>query len=192
RVKHENDVLICCTFTQIPQAPPRLPDRPQTNTTTWPPLHTPKLNAPLPGTVHRTIHCDRSFKKYSQMASHGLFISNTDGHITDGRAGSFLCNSAIVAEATALLHSMNQAASSGIPTIIKTDCLAIVTAINSPKHRWTWSCLRLPGENINEPYHCYVQAPVQRPESRFYCKASPQGNSPPQLATKYRVREWSG
>ncbi|CAN0913991.1 hypothetical protein LINGRAHAP2_LOCUS28270 [Linum grandiflorum] len=92
------------------------------------------MNVPLPGMVYQTIHCDESFKADSHKAGYDIIISDTEGHIIDGKAGSFLCNSAIAAEAVAMLHSINYASSSDTTTIVKTDCQTLAKAIYTTKN----------------------------------------------------------
>ncbi|CAN0855442.1 LINE-1 retrotransposable element ORF2 protein [Linum grandiflorum] len=104
------------------------------------PPHPPTSTEPLPRRVLRTIYCDGSFKKGSQKAGYGIMIYNTDGKLTDGKAGTFHCNSAIAAEATAILNSIAITANDDSRTTIFSDCLSIVTALHAPKHRWPWIC----------------------------------------------------
>ncbi|CAN0919749.1 hypothetical protein LINGRAHAP2_LOCUS31638 [Linum grandiflorum] len=90
--------------------------------------------------AQNTIYCDGSFTSDSQKAGYGIIITNSNGHIIDGKAGSFLCNSAIGSEAVAIMHSIEYAKSFGTRTIIRTDCQKLVHAIYDTKHRWPWIC----------------------------------------------------
>ncbi|CAN1231391.1 hypothetical protein LINPERPRIM_LOCUS3430, partial [Linum perenne] len=76
-----------------------------------------------------------------QKAGYGVIISNPNGQVLDGKAGSFYCSSSIVSEARALFHATQAASAYQHGVTIHSDCLNVISAINGPKHRWSWECL---------------------------------------------------
>ncbi|CAN1844822.1 hypothetical protein LINPERHAP1_LOCUS37605 [Linum perenne] len=111
-----------------------------------PPIHNHPRQFPPPGIPHRNIHCDGSFLNESQKAGYDIVVSNAEGKVTDGRAGTFHCSYALVAEAKAIYEAAHLAESSDQVTTIFSDCLNLVNAIRGPKSRWPWECFGLLGE----------------------------------------------
>ncbi|CAN1255029.1 Putative ribonuclease H protein At1g65750 [Linum perenne] len=81
----------------------------------------PSPSFPPPRTPSLVIHCDGSFLKDSQEAAYGVVVSNSHGQVCDGRSGTFLCSSAMMAEAKAILEAINLAASRQVSTLILSD-----------------------------------------------------------------------
>ncbi|CAN1227539.1 Putative ribonuclease H protein At1g65750 [Linum grandiflorum] len=113
--------------------------------TLGPATHIPPSDVPLPREPHVDFHCDGSFTNDSQKAAYGIVISNSTGRIVDGRAGTFHCSSAIVAEAYAIKEATIVANQTPGPCRIFSDCKLLIDAISGPKHRWPWRCYALLG-----------------------------------------------
>ncbi|CAN1797742.1 hypothetical protein LINPERHAP1_LOCUS21403 [Linum perenne] len=89
------------------------------------------------------VHCDGSFLEGPQKAAYGVVVTNSMGHICDGRAGNFVCSSPIVSEAKALLEAVSYAARSPLQCMVFSDCLTLVNCLNSHSFRWPWDCYGL-------------------------------------------------
>ncbi|CAN0907190.1 Transposon TX1 uncharacterized 149 kDa protein [Linum grandiflorum] len=117
----------------------------QGHTTTPPPptqpAHYNRSSNPPPRIPPLDIDCDGSFLNDSQKAAFGLLISEPDGKVIDGKAGTFYCSTPIVAEAYALKEAAVAGSLYARPCRILSDCLLLIKAINGPKHRWPWQCM---------------------------------------------------
>ncbi|CAN1268433.1 hypothetical protein LINPERPRIM_LOCUS13168 [Linum perenne] len=60
--------------------------------------------------------------------------------IVDGKAGTLVCASPIVAEAKTLLEVIKKPADLGGAWCIKTDCLNLVDALRKSPSFWPWKC----------------------------------------------------
>ncbi|CAN1776278.1 hypothetical protein LINPERHAP1_LOCUS13604 [Linum perenne] len=102
-------------------------------------------SSPPPHTLDLRVYCDGSFLDGPQKAAYGVIIMNIMGQVCDGRAGRFICSSAIVSEAKALLAGVTFASNSANPCTVYSDCLNLVNSLNGPKNRWPWECYGLLG-----------------------------------------------
>ncbi|CAN1179513.1 hypothetical protein LINPERHAP2_LOCUS34238 [Linum perenne] len=101
----------------------------------------PQSPTPPPHSAHeREILCDGSFSQSSPLAGYGIIIKDSHGRIIDGNSGTLVCSFPIVAEAKALHTAIGQAVATGLPTVIKTDCLNLVDALRRDPTVWPWQC----------------------------------------------------
>ncbi|CAN1298417.1 hypothetical protein LINPERPRIM_LOCUS23823 [Linum perenne] len=103
-----------------------------------PPSHTRPPILPPPRIPGLVIHCDISFLNDSQKVAYKVIISNPDGQITYGRAGTFYCFSPIISKARALFESTKYAANAPLRSTIFFDC-------KEPRH--------LPAPSTDGPGH---------------------------------------
>ncbi|CAN1128636.1 Putative ribonuclease H protein At1g65750 [Linum perenne] len=99
-----------------------------------------QLPRPPPRIADIVIHCDGSFDKDSPKAAYGVVVTNTLGQVCDGKSGTFLCSSPMVAEAYAIKEAVNVAATRQVSTEIMSDCLSIVNVLNNSLIPWPWEC----------------------------------------------------
>ncbi|CAN1168906.1 hypothetical protein LINPERHAP2_LOCUS28101 [Linum perenne] len=92
------------------------------------------------GISQQQIFCDGSFIVGSGVAGYGVVCINSQGQVTNGKAGTLVCSSSIVAEAKALLEALSMASASRVPTIVKSDCLNLVEALRDFRIAWPWEC----------------------------------------------------
>ncbi|CAN1853334.1 hypothetical protein LINPERHAP1_LOCUS40999 [Linum perenne] len=65
-------------------------------------------------------------------------MTNAQGRILDGRAGSVFCRSPIGAEAEAVLAAVEMASTDNCGTTIFTDSQIIVQSLSKPHDQWPW------------------------------------------------------
>ncbi|CAN1153017.1 hypothetical protein LINPERHAP2_LOCUS19121 [Linum perenne] len=70
-------------------------------------------------------------------------MTNSHGQVCDGRSGTLICSSAVVAEANALLEALKLASSRQVLTTIMSDSLSLVTLLNNRLLPWPWECVAL-------------------------------------------------
>ncbi|CAN1833195.1 Putative ribonuclease H protein At1g65750 [Linum perenne] len=100
----------------------------------------PILSPPPRDNFHQQIFCDGSFTNDSVEAGYGVVVINSHGQVIGGKAGSLSCSSSIVAEAKAILVAIQTAVALEGPTIIKSDCLDLVSALRDFRIAWPWEC----------------------------------------------------
>ncbi|CAN1169345.1 hypothetical protein LINPERHAP2_LOCUS28375 [Linum perenne] len=117
----------------------------QRNTTPPPPPPPPPSSTALqtddgqlPLDVSLTIQCDGSFQEDIQKAGLGVIVSDPNGHIIDGRAGSFFCRTPSVAEAFAVLNTVKLAQNLNMQVLIKSDCREVIDALSKPLEECPW------------------------------------------------------
>ncbi|CAN1174006.1 hypothetical protein LINPERHAP2_LOCUS31024 [Linum perenne] len=99
------------------------------------------MHCPPPGLgIQQQFFCDGSFITESTAAGYGVVVINAHGHVIDGVAGTLLCSSSIVAEAKAILVAIQAAVSYDGPSVIKSDCLNLVSALRDFRIAWPWEC----------------------------------------------------
>ncbi|CAN0824796.1 hypothetical protein LINGRAPRIM_LOCUS1813, partial [Linum grandiflorum] len=86
------------------------------------------------------IFCDGSYIENDHVAAFGVIIKDSQGRVCNGVSGQVLCSSPIMAEAKALLTTVEFAEDSGLRTIIKSDCLTLILALNGSMEVWPWQC----------------------------------------------------
>ncbi|CAN1165788.1 Transposon TX1 uncharacterized 149 kDa protein [Linum perenne] len=101
---------------------------------------TSELNPPPDVTTQLKIFCDGSFDQNSPVAGYGVVCIDHHGQILDGKADRFLCSSALVAEAKALLEAIRMATNSRAHSMIHSDSQLLVKALQEPKEKWPWQC----------------------------------------------------
>ncbi|CAN1185218.1 hypothetical protein LINPERPRIM_LOCUS39099 [Linum perenne] len=65
-------------------------------------------------------------------------MTDAQGRILDGRAGSFFCRSPIGAEAEALLAAVEMAGTDNSGTTILTDSQILFQSLFTPHDQWPW------------------------------------------------------
>ncbi|CAN1178011.1 hypothetical protein LINPERHAP2_LOCUS33437 [Linum perenne] len=63
---------------------------------------------------------------------------DNEGRVVDGRARSFFCGAPICAEATALLAAVELAMRYNVRTVIMSDCLTLIKALEDQPDQWPW------------------------------------------------------
>ncbi|CAN1811616.1 hypothetical protein LINPERHAP1_LOCUS26280 [Linum perenne] len=111
--------------------------------------HSALPHAPPPRTSSFKVHCDASFVTDSLQAAYGIVISNSEGHVSDGKSGLFNSSSPIAAEARALYEAVSIASSFTTSISVFSDCQSLVLSLTSPKHQWPWECFGLLGSIVN-------------------------------------------
>ncbi|CAN1817880.1 LINE-1 retrotransposable element ORF2 protein [Linum perenne] len=112
-----------------------------TNSSGIRPLDPETILRPPPGdSRHHQIRCDGSFISESVEAGYGVVVTNAHGQVIEGKAGTLFCSSSMVAEAKALMVAVQCAMSYEGPTIIKSDCLNLVSALRDFRIAWPWEC----------------------------------------------------
>ncbi|CAN1312478.1 hypothetical protein LINPERPRIM_LOCUS28651 [Linum perenne] len=79
----------------------------------------------------------------SNTSYNHLVIVNTSGNICDGRAGTMICSSPIVAEARAMLEAVALASTYPASSTVFSDCLNLVSCLKGPPCLWPWECYGL-------------------------------------------------
>ncbi|CAL1377137.1 unnamed protein product [Linum trigynum] len=98
----------------------------------------PPQSSPPQRDPAKRINCDGSFDHGSQEAAFGIVITDSQGHICDGKAGKVICSSPIEVKALSLVEACRFAASDNTPTVIFTDCKSLVD-----ESMWPWRCFGL-------------------------------------------------
>ncbi|CAN0879036.1 hypothetical protein LINGRAHAP2_LOCUS12813 [Linum grandiflorum] len=93
------------------------------------------------------IYCDGSFTKNVHVTAYRI-IKDSHGRICSGDASQFLYSSPIIVEIVALLKLVEFEKDSGLRTIIKLDCLTIITALTCRMESWPWQCYALIGSDF--------------------------------------------
>ncbi|CAN0923137.1 hypothetical protein LINGRAHAP2_LOCUS33423, partial [Linum grandiflorum] len=69
-----------------------------------------------------------------------VIVKDSQGRVCNGVSGQVLYSSPIMAEAKALLTAVEFAEDFGLRTIIKSDCLTLILALNGRMEVWPWQC----------------------------------------------------